>query len=237
MLQRSQLIQQHFQTGGKFWCFFRAKMVNLFHMSGGSKLHIAVEGCVGVGKTTLATKLADFRKATLVLEEFEKNPFLDAFYSDPKGNVFETELQFLLLHFHQLKALPSSEIEIITDFTFMKDSVFGESNFHEGAEKGMFIQLYQFLLARLPVPDLIIYLKGSEELIIDRIRRRNRPIEQTIDVEYFKKLKIAYDEVFLRSATNVHVIDADHFDCLNDPTALDNICSVIDSVAARASKP
>ncbi len=204
-------------------------------MSGGSNLHIAIEGCIGVGKTTLATKLAAFRKAALVLEEFEKNPFLGDFYRDPIRNVFETEMQFLLLHYHQLKGLPVSVKESITDFTFAKDLIFGDLNFREESEKKIFIQLYQFLLPRLPAPDLVIYLKGSDDLIIDRIRRRKRSIEQTIDVEYFNRLKRAYDEAFLRSANNVYVIDADHFDCLNDHTALENICSVIDSVAARAS--
>jgi deoxyadenosine/deoxycytidine kinase len=92
------------------------------------------------------------------------------------------------------------------------------------------------LQKRLPKPGLIVYLKGSDDLIIDRIHRRNRSIEQIIDVEYFKKLKRAYDEAFLRGARNVHVIDADHFDCLNDPTALEKICLMIDSVAVRAPR-
>jgi deoxyadenosine/deoxycytidine kinase len=203
-------------------------------MSSGSKLHIAIEGCPGVGKTTLATKLAAFRRAALVLEEFEKNPFLGDFYRDPIANAFETEMQFLLVHYHQLKGLARPAAESIIDFTFAKDLIFGDLNLHKESEKKIFVQLYEFLLTRLTAPDLVIYLKGSNDLIIDRIRRRNRPIEQTIDVEYFKKLKGAYDEAFLRSASNVHVIDADHFDCINDPTPLENICKVIDSVAVRA---
>ncbi len=201
-------------------------------MSGGSKLHIAVDGCIGVGKTTLATMLADFRKAALVLEDFEKNPFLSAFYRDPVGNVFETEMQFLLVHYHQLKGLTNSAQESITDFTFAKDLIFGDLNFQVASEKKVFIQLYEFLRARLPAPDLIIYLKGSDDLIIDRIRKRNRSIEQVIDVEYFKRLNRAYHEAFLRGAKNIHIIDADHFDCINDPTALAQVSSVIDSFAA-----
>src|SRR5581483_8472769 len=100
-------------------------MLKLCRMSGGSQLHIAIEGCIGVGKTTLATKLAAFRKSTLILEEFEKNPFLGAFYHDPAGNVFETEVQFLLVHYHQLKTLSGSVQESITDFTFAKDLIYG----------------------------------------------------------------------------------------------------------------
>lgn len=204
-------------------------------MSGGSKLYIAIEGCVGVGKTTLATRLAAHRKAALILEEFEKNPFLEAFYRSPAEAAFETEMQFLLLHYHQLKRLPSFTGESITDFTFEKDLIFGDLNFDEKAEKRIFIQLYEFLQTRLQAPNLVIYLRGSENLIIDRIRRRNRPIEQIMDVEYFKRLKQAYDTMFLRGASNIHVIDADQFDCLNNPSALESISSIIDSVAARVS--
>jgi deoxyguanosine kinase len=203
-------------------------------MSGGSKLHIAIEGCIGIGKTTLATNLAAFRKSALVLEEFEKNPFLGDFYGDPAGNVFETEMQFLLLHYHQLKGLSGSAQETITDFTFAKDLIFGDLNFREKYEKKIFLQLYEFLLARLPAPNLVIYLKGSDGLIIDRIRKRNRTIEQTIDAEYYKMLKRAYDERFLRNASNVHVIDADHFDCIKDSTTVGKISSVIDSFTVHA---
>lgn len=216
---------------------FDAKVLKFVRMSAGSRLHIAIEGCVGVGKTTLATKLAALRHADLILEEFEKNPFLGEFYRNPAGNVLETEIQFLLVHYHQLKRLPSSGKETITDFTLAKDLIFGDLNFREASEKKMFVQLYEFFLARLTAPDLVIYLKGSDDLIIDRIQKRNRTIEQTINVEYFKKLKRAYDEEFSRSASKVHVIDADHFDCLNDPTALESICLVIDSVAGCSIIP
>ena len=197
-------------------------------MERGNRLHIAVEGCVGVGKTTLATRLASARKSTLVLEEFEKNPFLEEFYSNPTENVFETEMQFLLLHYHQLKRLSKTR-ETITDFTFIKDIVFAETNIIDMAEKEMFIELYQFLLARLPKPDLIIYLKGSEDLIIERIRRRNRTNELKTDVAYFKKLKRAYDAFFSSYEGRIHFIDAEHFDFLNSPHVLDEVCKIIDS--------
>src|SRR5438105_4356005 len=127
--------------------------------------HVAVEGCVGVGKTTLATKLAQFRRSRLVLEQFEKNPFLEAFYVDPAANVFETESQFLLLHYYQLKAVyHSPQGETITDFTFFKDLVFATVNLCDPSEERMVLSLYEFLLARLGAPDLIIYLKGSDDL-------------------------------------------------------------------------
>jgi len=197
-------------------------------MERGNRLHIAVEGCVGVGKTTLATRLASTRKSTLVLEEFEKNPFLEEFYSDPTENVFETEMGFLLLRYHQLKRLSKTR-ETITDFTFIKDIVFAETNISDTAEKEMFIELYQFLLARLPKPDIILYLKGSDDLIIERIRRRNRMNEVKTDLTYFKKLKRAYDAFFSSYGGRIHFIDADHFDFLNNQNLLDEVCKIIDS--------
>jgi deoxyguanosine kinase len=203
-------------------------------MSDGSKLHIAIEGCVGVGKTTLATKLAQFRNSTLMLEEFEKNSFLPAFYDDPIRNVFETEACFLLIHYHQLKEIRNAPNEIVTDFTFKKDQVFAELNFRGKLERKVFDQLYDFLSEQLAKPDLILYLKGSEDLIIDRIRNRARKIEQAINPDYFKNLKRAYDRVFLNGGNHIHVIDADHFDWLNNPTALESISSLIDSLTTHA---
>jgi len=198
------------------------------------RLHIAIDGCIGVGKTTLATQLANARKASLLLEEFEKNPFLTDFYSDPAAHVLETELQFLLLHYHQLKSiLRTSARETISDFTFIKDLVFAETNFQVAEEKTMFNQLYDFLLARLPAPDLVIYLKGSDDLIIERIRRRNRAIEQVIDVNYFKKLNGAYETHFLRLKGPVHVINADKFDCLGDSAALNDVCAAINAITRQ----
>jgi deoxyadenosine/deoxycytidine kinase len=196
--------------------------------------HVAVEGCIGVGKTSLATKLAQLRGSRLALEQFEKNPFLEQFYVDPAQNVFETECQFLLLHYHQLKAIyRSPQGETITDFTFFKDIVFAKTNISDPAEEKIFLSLYEFLLARLSTPDLIIYLKGSDDLIIDRIQRRNRSMELEIDVGYFKKLRKAYDKFFTSSPHRVHIINADKFDCLNGTEALAQLSSTIDSLLLR----
>lgn len=200
-------------------------------MKGSEHLHIAVEGCVGVGKTTLATQLAQLRSARLVLEEFEKNPFLPEFYADQRQHVFETEMQFLLLHYHQLKGVcQRSEGETITDFTFFKDLVFANNNLLETSEKEMFVNLYEFLLTRLREPEVIIYLKGSDGLIEERIRKRSRSMEAEVDMGYFRRLRKAYDEFFLQCGHRVHVIEADSFDCLRDTTALKAVSGAIDSL-------
>jgi deoxyadenosine/deoxycytidine kinase len=213
---------------------FDLRRITLPIVTRGSHLHIAVDGCIGVGKTTLATKLADARKAYLLSEHFEKNPFLEDFYSDPAAHVLETELQFLLLHYHQLKQIPrTSAGETISDFTFSKDLIFAGMNFRVATEKTMFVQLYEFLLERLQSPDLVIYLRGSDDLIVKRVRQRNRPIEQKIDVGYFKKLNKAYEDHFSRFDGQIYLIDADKFDCLDDPAVLNDICAAIDAISPR----
>jgi len=192
------------------------------------RLHIAIDGCIGVGKTTLATRLAKLLNAKLSLEEFEKNPFLSEFYLDPVGNAFETEMQFLLVHYHQLKQnQKETSPKLVTDFTFLKDKIFAETNLTNIAEKEMFLKLYEFLLARLSSPDLIIYLKGSDELIINRICQRSRSIELEVDKSYYIKLNRAYDDFYSNITTGVYVIDADHFDHLNKPECLDDLYKVI----------
>jgi len=197
-----------------------------------SQRHIAVEGCIGVGKTTWARALASARQGCLILEEFDKNPFLTAFYADPAGNVIETELQFLLTHYHQLKQFPkraNETAEMFTDFTFFKDAIFAESNLIDPADKGMFDTLYSFLSAKLRAPDLVIYLRGSDRLILDRIRQRGRSTEMQADSAYFVRLNHAYERFFSRFNGPVSMIDADLFDCIKQPESVNGVSKVIDA--------
>ena len=192
---------------------------------------IAVEGCIGAGKTTWAKALADVRRSSLILEEFDKNPFLPEFYADPVGNVLETELQFLLIHYHQLKRIPAKDgTETITDFAYDKDAIFADLNLPEASEKDMFRRLYRFLAARLRAPDLVIYLRASDDLIFERIRQRNRSMEQDIDTAYFAKLNRAYDDFFVRFAGPHYVIDANQLDCVRQPELVTKVSEAIDAV-------
>src|SRR5438552_2276428 len=139
---------------------------------------IAVEGCIGVGKTTWAKAIAEARNAKLALEEFDKNPFLEAFYADRPGNALETELHFLLVHFHQLKNIQKQKSrETVADFALFKDTIFSQLNLKGGEENEIFKRLYHVLAKRLDRPDLVIYLRGSNDLILNRIQQRNRALE------------------------------------------------------------
>lgn len=132
---------------------------------------IAIEGCVGVGKSTVARGLAAFRSSALLLENFESNPFLKAFYKDPVGTATETEFAFLLLHFHQLKANRDSIAngEVISDFHLGKDPIYAERNFSDPRKKKAFEELYAICAEETPTPDLLILLSSTNDLLLNRI--------------------------------------------------------------------
>jgi deoxyguanosine kinase len=194
---------------------------------------IAVEGCIGVGKTTWAEALSKTRSAKLVLEEFEKNPFLSAFYGNPGGNALETELNFLLIHYHQLKNLQSqNETEIVTDFTLHKDTIFSDLNLNE-TDVQIFHQLYDYLNRKLRPIDAVLYLRGSDELIVRRIQERSRSVEMKIGVDYFIKLNQAYNEFFAQyHNSELYIIDADLWDCVKEPELAAKVSRNIDGILA-----
>jgi deoxyguanosine kinase len=198
--------------------------------------HIAIEGCVGVGKTTLAERLSTFRHARLVLEAFENNPFLEQFYENPTSNVLENSLQFLLLHCHQIRQMRKIWCtETITDFSFFKDGIFAEINLLDQVERELFGKACDLLHAKLPAPDLVIYIRGSNSLVFERIRQRNRLMEGGTDNSYFAKINEAYEKFFSGFTGNVHIIEADIYDCLNDPAYVPSLSKTMDDIFVRQS--
>src|SRR5262245_31135365 len=137
---------------------------------------IAIEGCLGAGKTTVARGLAALRDSRLLLEDFEANPFLRAFYADPSGAAIETEFSFLMLHFHQLKSIAAllPTREVIADFHLGKDVLYAELNLPDAGSRRVFSDLYDLCADQAPEPDLLIFLAASTELIVRRIQSRNR---------------------------------------------------------------
>lgn len=159
-------------------------------------IHIAVEGCVGVGKSTVATKLAEYKSAHLVLERFDLNPFLEKFYCNPQLYSLETEFSFVLIHYHQLcEAFRQAHKIIISDFTLSKDMLFAEMNLSKD-EMELFAHMHEFLTAKVGPPTLVVCLEGSNELILERIEKRRRHGELSVDPEYFRKLNTAYSDFF-----------------------------------------
>jgi len=170
--------------------------------------YICVEGCIGVGKTTVAMQLADsINGAYLLLEDFGAHPFLGDFYADSKYT-FETELGFLLIHYHQLlKAISTQPQLLISDYFFGKDKLFADANILSEKEIDIFMQLYDYLLSSLVQPDIIICLSGTTDMIYNRIIARNREAEKNISYNYIDKINKTYGLFFPEIRENYCTID------------------------------
>lgn len=160
--------------------------------------YVVVEGVIGVGKTTLVERLAGALDARVVLEEFEDNPFLPAFYEDPSSHALSTQLFFLMSRFRQQERLAQPELfqpATVADYLFDKDRIFAELTLGE-AELGLYDRLFSVLGPRVPKPDLVIYLQAGVKTLVRRIRARGRPYEQGIDPGYLAALGEAYARFF-----------------------------------------
>jgi deoxyguanosine kinase len=194
-------------------------------------MYLAIEGVIGVGKTTLARLLRPMFDATLLLEVFEENPFLSSFYGDRARYAFQTQIFFLLSRYHQQKAVPQALESggLIADYTFEKDALFARLNLH-GDELNTYLQVYQALGERTVEPDLIVYLRVSTEIAMQRIAMRDRPYERDMDVDYIHRLNLAYERHFAEKTDGrVLMVDSSHLDFVADPNDLDLIANHIRS--------
>ena len=161
-------------------------------------MYIAIEGAIGVGKTTLSRLLASRFQADLLLEVFEENPFLADFYSDRDTYAFQTQIFFLLSRYHQQGEVPialTSGNSLIADYTFEKDSLFARLNL-SGDELDTYFSVHNALAEKLLLPDLIVYLQAETVVLMQRIAHRDRPYERNMDQEYIENLNRAYDEFY-----------------------------------------
>lgn len=159
---------------------------------------VAIEGPIGVGKTTLARRLADLHGAELVLEEAERNPFLERFYRDPRANAFPAQLHFLFERSRRMKALAQFDLFApvrIADFLLDKDRVFARVTLDDD-EHALYEQVYERLAIDAPPPDLVVYLQAPVDVLESRIARRGIRYEQWLDRGYLEKLCDAYARFF-----------------------------------------
>ncbi len=196
---------------------------------------IAVEGCVGAGKTTVATGLASRRGSKLLLEDFQSNPFLRAFYEDPVGNAIETEFAFLLLHFHQLKSVATgpSASDVVADFHLGKDLLYAELNLKDSRAKTVFRELYERLVEFIPSVAVMVYLSASTDLLLKRIRTRNRDFELEIDPGYYGLLNAAYEEYFTIYPGKKLRVPMDEWDFANDPQLFEQLAALVNGELHR----
>lgn len=194
--------------------------------------YIAIEGMIGVGKTTLSMLLANRLNAYLVLEEVEKNPFLERFYDDPERFAFQTQIFFLLSRYRQQIEIPSPDLfgrKVISDYCFVRDKIFARVNLKDD-ELFLYERILTLLESRLPRPDLVVYLQASTETLLERIRRRGRSFETDIDVDYVKALNEAYNHFFFHyDETPLLVVNTREVDFFGNPEHVDSIVHQIKS--------
>jgi len=184
-------------------------------------MYIAIEGVIGVGKTTLARLLQPEFHAHLLLEVFEENPFLSDFYTDRERYAFQTQIFFLLSRYHQQRqAVPDFLARgghLIADYTFEKDALFAGINLR-GDELEMYHRVHQALAEKIPIPDLIVYLRADTNTLMQRIAFRDRPYERNMDTAYIEILNQAYEAFFTQSRPEekapVLVVDTNKLDFL-----------------------
>ena len=192
--------------------------------------YIAIEGPIGVGKTSLANMMAKALGARLVLEEFEENPFLPDFYRDPERFAFQTQLFFLLQRYRQQQELRQVDMFqnlLITDYMFVKDRLFASLNLNEKE-----IQLYDtvanLLERNIIKPDLVIYLQADTDTLMKNIANRGRDMESEITNDYIDALGQVYTEYFFRyQETPLVIINTNNIDFVNNQDDLHEVINYI----------
>ncbi|NLG41451.1 MAG: deoxynucleoside kinase [Chloroflexi bacterium] len=195
-------------------------------------MYFAIEGVIGVGKTTLARLLQPTFNAEILLEVFEENPFLSNFYSDRSRYAFQTQIFFLMSRYHQQNNVIPSALAagktVISDYTFDKDALFAGINI-TGDELEVYHKVHSALAEKIPNPDLVVYLRASLATLMNRIAHRDRSYERNMDPAYISELMEAYDHFFAqdRWQGRVLIIETDDLNFIADPADLDFIISRI----------
>ncbi len=192
-------------------------------------MYIAIEGVIGVGKTTLARLLQPRFDSNLLLEVFEENPFLSDFYADRARYAFQTQIFFLLSRYHQQhERVPQALSDgkgLISDYTFEKDALFARINI-QGDELQMYHKVHQALAEKITPPDLVVYLRASTAVLMQRIALRDRPYERSMERDYIADLNQAYDQFFLEEIPHlspVLTIETDALDFVRNPDDLQSV--------------
>lgn len=175
-------------------------------------MYIAIEGVIGVGKTTLAHLLQPTFEAEVLLEIFEENPFLSDFYADRARYAFQTQIFFLLSRYHQQNSnvpkILDAQKNLIADYTFAKDALFAGINL-KGDELDMYHKVHEALGEKIPKPDLLVYLQASTDTLMNRIAFRDRPYERQMERAYIHELNHAYEEYFSKPYDHTPVLKID----------------------------
>ncbi|MFC1866669.1 deoxynucleoside kinase [Thermodesulfobacteriota bacterium] len=191
---------------------------------------MVVEGPLGVGKTSLAIKLAEKINGQTLLERTEDNPFLNKFYQNPKRYGFQIQLFFLLRRYqHSLEINQRGLFNsaIVSDYLFDKDRIFARTNLDDN-EFWLYEQLFQLLKRRITAPDLLIFLQARTEVLIERIKKRDREYESRIKFRYLDEINQAFNDFFFHYTDSpMLVVDASKIDFVNIPEDFENLVNEI----------
>jgi deoxyguanosine kinase len=191
--------------------------------------HVAVDGPIGVGKTSLVEMLARRFHGTKVLEDVD-NPFLPEFYKKKKGSAFQTQLFFLLSRYQQQREIAQIDLFttlVVADYHFPKDKIFACLNLDD-SELLIYDKLYTLLSDSVPKPDLVIYLQGSLETCLKRVKKAARAFERGLAPDYLAQLIEAYNYYFYHyEETPLLVVDTNEIDFVNRPSDFDDLVAQI----------
>jgi deoxyguanosine kinase len=191
-------------------------------------MYIAIEGVIGVGKTTLARLLRPMLEAEILLEIFEENPFLSDFYGDRARYAFQTQIFFLLSRYHQQRRsvpeLLGAGKSLISDYTFAKDALFARINL-KGDELAVYHKVHEALGEKIPRPDLVVYLRAETDVLMQRIALRDRPYERNMEQNYIEMLNRSYEEFFSQPRDDWPVlpIDTNGLNIVQNPEDLKSV--------------
>ena len=193
--------------------------------------YIAIEGPIGVGKTSLAQALGLRLGARIVLEDTDSNPFIARFYQDPEKYAFAVQLYFLLTRYNQQRQLAQQDLfaqATVSDYLLAKDRIFARLNL-DPDELVLYEGVYRLLDGQLARPDLVVYLRARVEVLAERLRKRNRTFERHISLEYLESVSAAYrDFFFYYDETPLLVVDSSEIDFVADPDDLEDLLREID---------
>lgn len=196
---------------------------------------IAVEGPIGVGKSSLTRRLGETFNYELLLEKAEENPFLERFYQNPKQHALSTQLFFLFQRTQQIQDLRQEELFTqtrVADFLIDKDRLFAQQNL-DTDEYALYLNVYKHLTIDAPKPDLVIYLQAPTDVLLERIQRRGIDAEQLIEREYLENLNKAYTEFFhYYNATPLLIVNSAEIDLVRND---EDYAQLVDYIASVPS--
>lgn len=194
--------------------------------------YIAIEGPIGVGKSSMARMLGERFEVEPIYEAVDDNPFLGPFYKDRAGYAFQAQMFFLVSRYKQLSALSQTDLftqVTICDYIMERDLIFAQLNLSE-QEFGLYREIYSQLIKNIPKPDLVVYFQADTGRLMKRIRQRGRNVENSITEEYIDKVNKAFNEFFFNyRETPLLIINTNNIDFVANPADFEKLVKKVRS--------